>query len=166
MKDELAAGAVRDGDEDLIRAILVEVCRITHTGFAAVARVTEDRWIACQVADQIGFGLGPGDELEIEKTICNEIRKCGTEVVINHVGADPHWRTHPVPAMYGFESYASLPIFLSDGSFYGTLCALDPSPRALSARATVGVLRRHAARIGELLSARLVQPKAQGGTRA
>ena len=85
---------------------------------------------------------------------------------INHVGAEPDWRTHPVPAMYGFESYASLPIFLTDGSFYGTLCALDPNPRALSARATIGVLRKHAKRIGDLLSAKLLQPQPQGGTRA
>jgi GAF domain-containing protein len=152
MKDDLASSALRDGDDDLIRAILVEVCRITHTGFAAVARVTQDRWIACQVADQIGFGMKPGDELEIEKTICTEVMKSGAEVVINHVGADPAWRTHPVPAHYGFESYASIPIFLSDGSFYGTLCTLDPNPRALSARATIGVLRTHAKRIGNLLS--------------
>jgi GAF domain-containing protein len=159
-KDDLAAGAVRDGDEDMIRAILVEVCRITHSGFAAVARVTEDRWIACQVADQVDFGLKPGDELDIQKTICTEIRQCGQEVVIDHVGADPEWRTHPVPAMYGFQAYASLPICLSDGSFYGTLCTLDASPRALSARATIGVLRRHAQRIGELLSVKHLQAEA------
>jgi hypothetical protein len=159
--DELARDAVADGDDDLIRAILVEICRITHTGFAAVARVTEDGWIACQVADQIEFGMKPGDELAIEKTICSEVRKCGSEIVINHVGADPAWMTHPVPALFGFESYASLPIFLEDGSFYGTLCTLDPNPRALSARATVGVLRKHAKRIGDLLSAKRSQREAQ-----
>ena len=160
-RDELAASAVRDGDDDMIRAILVEVCRITHTGFAAVARVTEDRWIACQVADQVSFGLEHGDELDIQKTICRQIREFGKEVVIDHVGADPDWRTHPVPAMYGFQAYASLPIFLNDGSFYGTLCTLDTNPRALSARATMGVLRRHAERIGELLSAKRSQAEPQ-----
>ncbi len=166
MADELAAGAVRDGDEDMIRAILVEVCRITHTGFAALARVTEDRWIACQVSDQIEFGMQPGDELDIETTICRQIRACGTEIVIDHVTADPEWRTHPVPALYGFESYASLPIFLSDGSFYGTLCTLDPSPRALSARATIEVLRKHAQRIADLLSERLVRASLRTETHA
>lgn len=165
MKDELAASAVRDGDEDMIRAILVEICRITHTGFAAVARVTEDRWIACQVADELGFGLKPGDELEIETTICKHIRECGSEVVIDHVEADPAWRTHPIPAAYGFQAYASLPIHLTDGTFYGTLCTLDPSPRALSPRATIGVLRNHARRIGELLSAKLLGPKPEGAAR-
>src|SRR3546814_14965733 len=48
MKDDLIVEAVADGDNDAIRAILADVCSLTNMGFAAVARVTEDRWIACQ----------------------------------------------------------------------------------------------------------------------
>ena len=154
MKDSFAAGTAREGDDDLLRAILAEVCRITHMGFAAIARVTEDRWVACQVADGVESGLKPGDELKVETTICNEIRQCGYPIVIDHVAADPKWRAHPVPALYGFQSYASFPVSLSDGTFYGTLCLLDANPRALSARATVRVLERQAQRIGEILSER------------
>jgi GAF domain-containing protein len=152
MQDQLASAVAAQGDDDEIRAIPAEVSRITHMGFVAVARVTEDRWIACQVADEMEFGLKAGDELPVETTICNEIRQCGQAIIIDHVDADPAWKTHPVPAQYGFQSYASLPIVLSDGSFYGTLCAIDPRPRALSARATVTVLQRQARRIGEILS--------------
>ncbi len=152
MRDTFAAEVVAQGNDDYIRAIVAEVARITHMGFVAVARVTEDRWIACQVADGIQFGLEPGDELEVQTTICNEIRQCGHSIVIDHVGANAEWRTHPVPAIYGFQSYASMPIFLNDGSFYGTLCAIDPNPRALSAPTTVAVLKRHADRLGNILS--------------
>lgn len=165
-KDPFAAAVAARGNDDHIRAILAEVSRVTHTGFVAVARVTEDRWVACQVSDEIQFGLKPGDELEIETTICNEIRKCGEAVVIDHVDADPQWRTHPTPAMYGFQSYASFPIFLTDGRFYGTLCALDPEPRALSARTMVAVTEKYARRLGEILSVgegRSVQPPRDGG---
>ena len=49
-------------------------CRSTGMGFAAVARVTDDRWIACEVLDAIGFGLTPGGELAVKTTICDEIR--------------------------------------------------------------------------------------------
>ncbi|HVL77978.1 MAG TPA: GAF domain-containing protein [Sphingomicrobium sp.] len=154
MKDSFARQVAAMGDEDLIRAILAEVSRITNMGFVAVARVTDERWIACQVADEIEFGLKPGDELEIQTTICNEIRQCGRSVVIDHVDADAEWRRHPVPARYGFQSYASFPIVLADGSFYGTLCAIDPNPRALSARAMVAVLRRQAERIAEIISSK------------
>ena len=34
--------------------------------------------------------------------------------------------------MYGFQSYISMPIFRSDGSFFGTLCAIDPKPAQLN----------------------------------
>ncbi|HEX8216471.1 MAG TPA: GAF domain-containing protein [Allosphingosinicella sp.] len=154
MKDEFAAEVAAQGDDDDIRAILDEVCRVTHMGFAAIARVTEQRWIAAQVVDRIEFGLDPGDELEIKKTICDDIRKCGHPIVIDHIGADPDWRTHPVPMLYGFESYASFPIVLADGSFFGTLCAIDPDPRALSAPDTIAALKGFAARVAAILSER------------
>jgi GAF domain-containing protein len=168
VKDSFARQVASMGDDDLIRAILAEVCRITNMGFVAVARVTEKRWIACQVADEIEFGLKPGDELEIQTTICDEIRECGCAIVIDHVDADPEWRNHPTPAKYGFQSYASFPIKLADGSFYGTLCAIDPNPRALSARAMVSVLERQAQRIAEIISAKMQaepvsQPQGQIG---
>ena len=151
MKDGFAAEVAAQGDNDEIRAILEEVCAVTRMGFAAVARVTEERWIACQVLDKIEFGLDPGDELEIKKTICDDIRKCGHPIVIDHIGADPDWRTHPVPVLYGFESYASFPIVLADGRFYGTLCAIDPEPRALTAPATIAALRQYAERVASIL---------------
>ena len=135
-----------------IEAILAEVCEITGMGFAAVARVTADRWVACQVLDRIEFGLKPGDELKIKTTICDEIRESGQGVFIDHVGADAHWRTHHTPALYGFESYVSIPLFLRDGSFYGTLCAIDPRPRALSAPATVAAMKRLAGIVADILS--------------
>jgi hypothetical protein len=46
-------------------------------GFAAVARVTEDRWVACAVRDDIQFSLQPGSELKVATTICSEIRAAG-----------------------------------------------------------------------------------------
>ncbi len=57
-----------------VPTILDAICRTTGMGFAAVARVTEDRWVACSVRDDIGFGLKPGGELPLATTICNEIR--------------------------------------------------------------------------------------------
>lgn len=113
-----------------IAAVLRELCALTGMGFAAVARVTETRWIACQVLDQIGFGLEPGGELEVSTTICNEIRDSQAPVYIDNVSDAPIWATHPTPILYGFESYVSLPLVRGNGSFFGTLCAIDPEPRS------------------------------------
>src|ERR1700755_2445838 len=80
-----------------IPTILDIVCRTTGMRFAAVARVTEDRWVACSVRDDIAFGLKPGGELRVETTICHEIRQSGAAVIIDHVAEDAAYRTHPTP---------------------------------------------------------------------
>jgi signal transduction histidine kinase len=115
-----------------IPSMLDVVCRTTGMGFAAVARVTDDRWIVCAVRDEISFGLQPGGELKVETTICDEIRDSRVPVIIDHVDEDPDFRDHHTPRMYGFQSYISMPIFRSDGSFFGTLCAIDPKPARLN----------------------------------
>lgn len=152
MLDDLARDAMARGDGDAIRAILADVCRVTGMGFAAVARVTDQRWIACQVLDRIEFGLRPGDELRIKTTICDDIRQCGEAIVIDSVDADVAWRTHPIPALYGFQSYASFPLVLEDGSFFGTLCAIDPDPHEVSGGAVLAALRRYAQEVAAILS--------------
>lgn len=122
------SGVTAIGRIAAVPTILDLLCSVTGMGFAAVARVTEQRWVACSVRDAVGLGLGPGGELDIGKTICQEVRSCREAVMIDHVAQDPEWRDHPVPALYGFQSYVSMPIILPDGSFFGTLCALDPKP--------------------------------------
>lgn len=103
-------------------------------GFAAVARVTETTWLACAVRDEINFGLKAGGELKLETTICNEIRQHKQPVIIDEVAVDSRFVDHHTPAMYGFQSYISVPILRKDGSFFGTLCAIDPKPARLDSK--------------------------------
>jgi signal transduction histidine kinase len=117
---------------DAVPAILDVVCQTTGMGFAAVARVTSERWIALSVRDTINFGMKPGGELKVETTICNEIRDSRVPVVIDHVAEDPVFCRHRTPTLYGFQSYISMPITLPDGTFFGTLCAIDPQPKRLN----------------------------------
>ncbi|MCD6076122.1 MAG: sensor histidine kinase [Ramlibacter sp.] len=124
---------------EAVPRILEVVCRATGMGFAAVARVTESRWVCCSVRDEIGFGLKPGGELQVETTLCDSIRGQGEPIFIDHVGEDGSYCGHPTPAMYGFQSYASVPIRRSDGSFWGTLCAIDPRPAVLKTPAVTGM---------------------------
>ncbi len=124
-----------------VPAILDVVCRTTGMGFAAVARVTEARWIACGVQDNIAFGLQPGGELEVKTTICDEIRASREPVVIDHVAEDPVYAGHHTPALYGLQSYISVPIVLADGRFFGTLCAIDPKPHRLNTPETIGMFK-------------------------
>jgi signal transduction histidine kinase len=101
--------------------------------------VTEDKWVACSVLDHIRFGLEAGGELEIQSTICNEIRQSPRTIVISHVAQHADFCDHHTPRRYGFQSYISVPIILEDQSFFGTLCAIDPNPAELDSSEVVGM---------------------------
>jgi signal transduction histidine kinase len=150
---DLQADVERASRIAAVPTILDVVCRTTGMRFAAVARVTQDRWVACSVLDEISFGLKPGGELKIESTICNEIRQSRQAVVIDHVAEDADWCNHGTPAMYGFQSYISMPIILADGSFFGTLCAIDPRPARLNRPEIIGMFRLFADLIAKHLDA-------------
>jgi signal transduction histidine kinase len=135
MRQSKAADLATVSRISAVPAILQVVSEFTGMGFAAVARVTEDTWTACAVLDKLGFGLKPGGELDLNTTLCNEIQGSHQPIVIDHVAEDPVYCLHHTPLLYQFQSYISYPVFRADGSFFGTLCALDPKPAKLKGTA-------------------------------
>jgi signal transduction histidine kinase len=127
------------GGSAAVQSILEVVCRATGMGFAAVAHVTEDRWVACEVRDEIGFGLPAGGELPVKSTLCDTVRGTRDCIVIDEVAADPVFRDHHTPKIYGLQSYIAYPILLTDGEIFGTLCAIDPKPAKLDTPQTRGM---------------------------
>jgi signal transduction histidine kinase len=116
---------------EIVSKLLQATARTADMRFAAVARVTDETWMACAVYDDLNFGLGVGDELALESTLCDDIRQKPRPIIFGHASEHPVYSTHHTPAMYAFESYVSIPIMTSDGEFWGTLCALDPEPKKL-----------------------------------
>lgn len=127
-----------------VPAILQVISDTTGLRFAAVARVTSDSWTACAVLDRINFGMQVGSELEVATTLCHEIHASHETVVISKVSEDKRYCDHHTPKIYGFESYVSSPIFRTDGSFFGTVCALDPQPADLPAGTTKAMMESFA----------------------
>jgi len=128
----------------LIPHLLKLICKDAGMGFAVVARVTNNRWIACNVHDDINFGLKSGDELKLETTICYEIHEHRHPVAINCVATDPAYAKHHTPAMYGFQSYISVPIFRGSGELFGTLCAISPEPAEVNNPETIETFQLYA----------------------
>lgn len=131
MGQAAAADIATIGRIRAVPAILQVVRELTGLRFVAVARVTEDSWTACAVLDQLNFGLQVGGELDLVTTLCHEIRQAHHSVVIDKASEDPLYRDHHTPRLYQFESYIAVPIFRTDGRFFGTICALDPNPAPL-----------------------------------
>ncbi|WP_025112874.1 GAF domain-containing sensor histidine kinase [Pseudomonas sp. H1h] len=131
MGQTAAADIATIGRISAVPAILQVIRELTGLRFAAVARVTEDSWTTCAVLDQLAFGLQVGGELDVVTTLCHEIRQSHVSVVIDKASEDPLYREHHTPRLYKFESYISVPVFRTDGRFFGTICALDPIPAQL-----------------------------------
>ncbi len=135
MNTELSPSLQNDIDNivqiSAIPSLLNIICRTTGMRFAAVARVTDEKWITCLAQDEIDFGLKTGDELVLETTICNEIRQHTNPVIIENVSESAEFCNHHTPKQYGFQSYISFPINRKNGDFFGTLCAIDPDPAKL-----------------------------------
>lgn len=145
-----------------VPTILRVIAETTGLRFCAVARVTHDQWVACAVHDQLGFGLAGGGTLDVATTLCAEVRDSSQPIVIDHASRDRRYCGHPTPKMYGFESYISVPIFLANGDFFGTVCALDPLPKMLDQPKTVSMMNLFA----ELISSQLSAEKRESETQA
>ena len=113
---------------EAVPLILEMVKQATGMRFAAIARVTDEHWLACAVDDSIDFGLLPGGQLDLETTICHEIRQLKKPVIFKHASEHPVYSSHHTPRIYQLESYVSIPIVTADGHFFGTLCAIDSLP--------------------------------------
>lgn len=133
---------------------IFEVIKLT-TGmrFAAVARVTNERWVTCAVVDEIDFGLEPGGEIPIAQTFCTRIHNNHKPVVYDDSLNDPEYSKDELAQSYDFRSYISVPIILPDGSFFGTLCGLDLEPRKVKNDKTVKMFLLFAKLVGHQLYA-------------
>lgn len=124
--------------------ILEMVKQVTGMRFAAVARVTDKHWVTCAVDDSIAFGLIPGSHLELETTICHEIRQNRKPVIFTHASTHPVFSVHHTPKLYGLESYVSIPIVTANGHFFGTLCAMDPAPASFDESSVLKTMELYA----------------------
>jgi signal transduction histidine kinase len=133
-----------------VPTILRVVSEITGLRLALVARVTRESWTACAVLDRMGFGLGVGDQLAVATTLCGRVRDTREPVIVEHASVEPDFHEHPAK-MYGMESYIAVPIFRTDGAYFGNVCALDPAPATLRDAKTLAMMKLFA----ELISLQL-----------
>ena len=132
MSENLTSEVQSVGRIPAVPAILRAVAELTGMRYVVIAKVTEARWTACAVLDNMDFGLPPGGELEVATTLCSEVRDHLDPIIIGHASDDAAYCNHPTPKKYGIESYIAVPIVLKNGEFFGTLCAVDSRPADLS----------------------------------
>jgi signal transduction histidine kinase len=149
--EEIARAIDAIGRIDAVPTILAVLCDTTGMRFSVVAHVTDTTWTACAVQDDIHFGVGPGGQLDVGSTLCFEARASRAPILIEHASVDPRYHAHPAVKRYAFESHVSVPIILGDGRYFGSLCAVDPSPVKLKEPRILSMFNRFAALIASQL---------------
>jgi signal transduction histidine kinase len=154
---EVAKAVAAIGRIDAVPTLLKVLCEITGMGFATVVRVADKIWAACAIEDDIHLGVMPGCQLPIGETLCIESMVLRTPIMVEQVSADPRYRTHPVFKRYQIESCVSVPIMLSDGRYFGNLCALHRKPSKLAEPRILSMFKHFAALIASQLDRQLLQ---------
>jgi signal transduction histidine kinase len=124
---------------------------------ALVARVTDTAWTVCAVRDGAHFGFEPGMELSANATLCFDSRASRAPIIIEHASADPRYCNHGAPKRYRIESYVSVPITCANGSYFGNLSALDPSPAKVAEPRVLSMFTEFAALIASQLDHQLLE---------
>lgn len=79
--------------------------------------------------DRLSFGINEGDETPLAETYCQRLVAGRTDGLIPDAATDPGVRDLPATTEAGIGSYAGVPIRLSNGALFGTLCGLSHEPK-------------------------------------
>lgn len=109
-----------------------EVLRFLHERFGValwmVTRRRGDDWIVLQAADG-GYGVRPGRVFPWHDTVCARMVEGGGPRVVPDVARVPDYAAAPIVRQLPIGAYVGAPLTMPDGSLFGTLCAIDPTPQ-------------------------------------
>lgn len=124
----------------------------SRVGFSLwmVTKTEGDDWIVLQALDKF-YGIKPGSVYRWSDSFCSRMtRDEGPRFApdSNQVGA---YATAPMASQLSIAAYFGVPIEREDGSLFGTLCAIDPSPQPHAAEAELPTVELLARLLGRVL---------------
>jgi GAF domain-containing protein len=124
--------ALKDGPFAEFSSAANEILDLLHQrlGFSLwlVARVDDDRWIVEQAKD-VGYGVNVGDSFPFGDTYCARMVEGHGPHFAPEAKAVPCYANAAIGKELPIAAYIGVPLRRTDGSLFGTMCALDPSPQ-------------------------------------
>jgi signal transduction histidine kinase len=115
-----------------VPTLLKVICETTGLGLAGIICVAGDTWATCALRDNINFGLTRASAVGITATLGRHVRSSGTPLIIDSASRGQHHRYNPTLTLHHIESYICVPIFLTNGHYFGNLFALHTQPIKVS----------------------------------
>jgi signal transduction histidine kinase len=156
---EIAQAVAAIGRIEAVPTLLDVLCDITGMRLCLVAHVTGTTWTVCAVRDGLALQITPGRPLTLRTNLVLECQASRTAILVEEASRDVRYASSDRRGLYQVESYVSVPIFLTSGSYFGTLCALDPKPSPVRQPFVLATFTRFATLIASQLSQQLLRER-------
>ena len=119
-----------------------------------MTRTEGSDWIVLQ-ADDHGYGVQDGAVFQWEQSYCYRMVRGEGPSVAPNASEVPLYVKAGINQKVEIGAYIGVPVCTSDGSLFGTLCAIDPSPRDEAIRNELPIIELAAKLLGTVLSTEL-----------
>lgn len=119
-----------------------------------ITRTEQNDWIVLQTADH-GYDVQPGTVFRWADSFCSEMVKGNGPRIAPNSDDVPAYLTAPIGQQVPIKSYIGVPLTYSDGSLFGTLCAIDPVQQPEALHAELELIELLAALLSTVLNAEL-----------
>lgn len=99
-------------------------------GLWMVTRTQVNDWIVLAAEDQ-KYGVTPGQVFNWADSFCSRMVQGHGPQVAPEAGQIPAYAEAPISGQIPIGAYIGVPIYLTEGSLFGTLCAVDPLPQPM-----------------------------------
>ncbi|MBA4388637.1 MAG: sensor domain-containing diguanylate cyclase [Verrucomicrobia bacterium] len=136
------------------RAVLSLLHRRLGFDLWMVTRTEGDDWIVLQSEDH-GYGVEPGTVFRWADSFCSEMVKGNGPRIAPRSAEVPAYAAAPIGRQVQIGSYVGLPLVRTDGSLFGTLCAIHPLPQPESIVEEQDLVELLGAMLSKILQAEL-----------
>lgn len=121
-------------------------------GFALwmVTRTEGDDWIVLHAEDH-GYGVTAGNTFSWADSFCSEMVKGNGPRISPDSGDVAAYRDAAIGRQVNIQAYVGVPLTHSDGSLFGTLCAIDPARQPAAIVEEQGLIELLAAMLSTIL---------------
>ncbi len=119
-----------------------------------VTRTEGDDWIVLQAEDH-GYSVAPNTVFRWADSFCSHMVAGRGPRVAPRSSDVPVYASAPIGRQVRIESYIGVPIHCGDGSLFGTLCAIHPTPQPEAIAKELPLIEMLAAMLSSVLTAEL-----------
>jgi GAF domain-containing protein len=141
---------VNDRASETVRRLLAVLREALEMDVAFVSEFAGERLVFRAIeGDAESFGWEEGDSFPIDDSYCKRVLDGRLPRVVPDAGAEEAAKDLRVTSEAGIGSYCAVPLVLSDGRLYGTLCCASHEPDPWLRERDLGLMERTARRLVE-----------------